>query len=528
MEGREGGPEWVAVNHTLSAQSVSSIGEATAFQIRFETTGYENIRFSAIQRSTQTGPDMFALAYRIGTGGEWVAITNSSTESRRTPANRASLITNSYTDFNLITSQMFNRFELPEAVDDQEVVYLRLYLLNATAEGRSGNTSINDILIVGDEIDDDDPPLLFAVTVQSNGLGADVTANPTATPHADVAAGVTVQLDAGTPPTGYAFGSWTVTVPTTGVTITGYTNLSTSFTMPPQNVTVVANWTPIYHEVEFVLDGGTLISGTLTQQVRYGEDAVPPEIAQTLTRDGYLYNFTGWSPAYAYTNITSDTTITAQWGAAGGRYITIINGFGATASPNPARPGTTVRLSGWNRLGWEITGWTAAITPDDHSMSLATPDELMIPFAMTSPPALDVISPFVVIPDINHNASDGWHFIMPDADITVTAAWEMTSTFTAGAVRPYAVGRDNVTSADAALLARWLASDNATQDAMVVSGAFRIYNARICYYACRDYAGPDVSDRDPVIADLVALARMLVGHNVQISNGNGNAQSTTP
>ena len=149
MEGRAGGPTWMAVGHAAAAQNVSTAAEATAFEIAFRTTGFENIRFSARQRSTGSGPQYFALAYRIGTSGNWVSIPGTTTTNRQAPAAYRG---NAYTDFNWADSRTFDRFTLPPEVANQETVYLRLYLRGGNAAGVAGNTSINNILIIGDEM----------------------------------------------------------------------------------------------------------------------------------------------------------------------------------------------------------------------------------------------------------------------------------------------------------------------------------------------------------------------------------------
>ena len=59
------------------------------------------------------------------------------------------------------------------------------------------------------------------------------------------------------------------------------------------------------YTVTFDLDGGTLISGSLEQNVTLGQDAVPPV---TVKQGAYLR---GWSTSYK--KITRDTTVQAVW-----------------------------------------------------------------------------------------------------------------------------------------------------------------------------------------------------------------------
>lgn len=67
---------------------------------------------------------------------------------------------------------------------------------------------------------------------------------------------------------------------------------------------ITAQWTPCEYTVRFEENGGTLISGELTQTVTYGESAQAPVLESdhmTLSWDKEV------------TNITEDTVITAQW-----------------------------------------------------------------------------------------------------------------------------------------------------------------------------------------------------------------------
>jgi len=138
---------WRAVNHTNANLRVSDIGDASAFQIRFATEGFENIRFSARQRSTGSGPDLFSLAFRVGSTGDWISVADTLTTNRQSPEGYRN---DNMTGFDWDGSQSFDEFVLPADVADNAVVYLRLYMRNATVAITGGNTSINDIVILGD------------------------------------------------------------------------------------------------------------------------------------------------------------------------------------------------------------------------------------------------------------------------------------------------------------------------------------------------------------------------------------------
>lgn len=144
------GNGWRSVSSAAIDAGIT-VNTATAFQIRFETTGYENIRFSARQRSTGSGPQQFALAYSLnGPTGPFTPIANSTTGNVQSPS---AFRDNAYTDFDFAAANTFTNFVLPATVADQAAVYLRVYLVNSTLEDRAnGNTSINDIVVIGDEM----------------------------------------------------------------------------------------------------------------------------------------------------------------------------------------------------------------------------------------------------------------------------------------------------------------------------------------------------------------------------------------
>ena len=128
-----------------AADAGITIETATAWQVRFETTGYENIRFSAQQKSTGSGPDSFALAYSLtGPTGPFIAIPNSAAQPLR-------IGNDTFEVFEDPRTHTYVEFALPAAVADQGAVYLRVYCYDLQITNRpNGNTSINNIVVIGD------------------------------------------------------------------------------------------------------------------------------------------------------------------------------------------------------------------------------------------------------------------------------------------------------------------------------------------------------------------------------------------
>ena len=59
------------------------------------------------------------------------------------------------------------------------------------------------------------------------------------------------------------------------------------------------------YTVKFELDGGTLLNGSLVQEVKHGQDAIPP----TVVKDGaYLRSWSG-----SYKSVTKNMTLEAVW-----------------------------------------------------------------------------------------------------------------------------------------------------------------------------------------------------------------------
>ncbi len=74
-----------------------------------------------------------------------------------------------------------------------------------------------------------------------------------------------------------------------------------------EDITITAIWTdPPSYTVRFDLNGGELVSGELSQTVKEGGNAVPPEAAN----GDMLLTWNG-----SWENVTEDTVVTAQWEA---------------------------------------------------------------------------------------------------------------------------------------------------------------------------------------------------------------------
>lgn len=133
---------WKSVG-LAAADAGVTVNTASAFQVKFKTTGYKNIRFSANQKSTGSGPEAFALAYSIGSPtGPYVPISGSKRNVVRISDDTYTALASSYVEF-----------KLPAEIENQSEVYLRVYMVDSTLSNRSnGNTSINDIVIIGDEM----------------------------------------------------------------------------------------------------------------------------------------------------------------------------------------------------------------------------------------------------------------------------------------------------------------------------------------------------------------------------------------
>ncbi|MCL2842386.1 MAG: putative Ig domain-containing protein, partial [Oscillospiraceae bacterium] len=169
---------WQSVGDTVGGTDIT-VDTATAWQLRFETTGFENIRFSTQQKSTGSGPNEFALAYSLnGPNGPFIMIPDSVAQPLRASDNSFEVFENPLT-------RTYVEFALPDTVANQGAVYLRIFGHNFTMEDRlNGNTSINHIVVIGDAIDTSEfRPVTSIIGVPTTAtVGTDLALAGTAVP----------------------------------------------------------------------------------------------------------------------------------------------------------------------------------------------------------------------------------------------------------------------------------------------------------------------------------------------------------
>jgi len=135
----------------LSAQNVG-LFNASGFRLTFSTEGYENIRFTAHQILSEdfgdeAGSDFpFEMAFSTSGGVRWTTVHDSGVNVSKSSSNTIEAITSP-------AACTYNNFSIPGVINNQEEVLLRIYLNTASNISGKGSMSINNILIIGDEID---------------------------------------------------------------------------------------------------------------------------------------------------------------------------------------------------------------------------------------------------------------------------------------------------------------------------------------------------------------------------------------
>jgi hypothetical protein len=107
------------------------------WEISVNTTGYKNIKVSSQQIASNTGPRDFKIQYKVGAGGTYTDVTGGTV-----------LVANNW------TSGAVNNLALPEACDNQALVYVRWIPTSTTAVNGSpiaagGTSRIDNIYING-------------------------------------------------------------------------------------------------------------------------------------------------------------------------------------------------------------------------------------------------------------------------------------------------------------------------------------------------------------------------------------------
>lgn len=142
------------------------------------------------------------------------------------------------------------------------------------------------------------------------------------------------------------------------------------------------------YTVRFDPNGGTIVSGSVTQNVKPGSDATPPEAS----RDGWI--FKGWDGEYS--NVEEDCTVKAIW--AEEVSVTFDPGEGTITSGDATQvieSGTAPEAPGAEREGYTFDGWepkVGAVTEDtlytaNWTPKEYTPEEL---YTMVTPSVIEI------------------------------------------------------------------------------------------------------------------------------------------
>ena len=136
------------------------------WEISVNTTGYKNIKVSSQQIASNTGPRDFKIQYKIGVGGTYADVTGGTV-----------LVANNW------TSGVVNNLALPEACDNQALVYLRWIPTSTTSVNlgtvAAGGTSRIDNLYIKGSLRSDiagyNPLALNATSQAVTGLTGSTT-----------------------------------------------------------------------------------------------------------------------------------------------------------------------------------------------------------------------------------------------------------------------------------------------------------------------------------------------------------------
>ena len=201
------------------------------------------------------------------------------------------------------------------------------------------------------------PPTTYSITIADNIAHGFVTANKTSATE-----GETVTLTA-TPADGYQFSAWNVTAgESETVTVT-----SGTFTMPAQNVTVSASFTPINYSISIQTDpNGTI---TADKQTAHVGDTVTLTInpstgyqVSSISVNNDSINVSGSGNIRTFTMPASNVTVSATFVAINSG-ISITNGRATVNGETVinADAGTKVTITANSpQIGKEFDSWTSS------------------------------------------------------------------------------------------------------------------------------------------------------------------------
>ena len=232
--------------------------------------------------------------------------------------------------------------------------------------------------------------LRYNLRYNSNG-GTGAPANETPQTGESVLVGTNPLRD------GYTFAGWNTELDGSGTTY----SVNGLLTMPPSDVTLFAQWTPIIRQVTFEDNGGGSGPADLSQTF-----SSTVTIPQTIpTRPGF--NFTGWNTncngsgtSYQagdqFPMPANNISLCAQWSAI--TYILSYDANGGSNAPASAAlaSGTAVSASSAlpSRLGYSFASWNSAI--DGSGTRYLAGANLTMPAQNTTLYAIWVANPYAV------------------------------------------------------------------------------------------------------------------------------------
>jgi hypothetical protein len=259
--------------------------------------------------------------------------------------------------------------------------------------------------------------------------------------------GASIAVVADAAPAGQEFVGWAADPTSCQANLADASARSTTFVMPPSDVTLTPAYTVITYTVTFDLGthGTRTGGGELSQTVDHGTGATEPEFA---VETGWT--FTGWNAAVG--NVTSDLSVTAQYAVVtytvtfdlgihgnrtGGGELSQTVDHGADA----AEPEFTVEA------GWRFTGWDVAF--NNVTSDLAATAQYVRVYSLTvtggsgdgsyaegtdvaltadAPPAGQVFAGWTVDPaqyaaHLANASASSTTFTMPAADAALTATY---------------------------------------------------------------------------------------------------------